>query len=66
MLAALVGYFVVVRGAAFATHALSQIGFAGAAGAVLIGIPPIAGLVAFALLGALGLGALGRLRGVAT
>ena len=58
MLAAFVGYFVVVRGAAFATHALSQIGFAGAAGAVLVGIEPLAGLIAFALLGAAGLGAL--------
>jgi zinc/manganese transport system permease protein len=58
VLAAFVGYFVVVRGAAFATHALSQIGFAGAAGAVLLGIEPLAGLIAFALLGAAGLGAL--------
>jgi zinc/manganese transport system permease protein len=58
LLGAFVGYFVVVRGAAFATHALSQIGFAGAAGAVLVGIPPLLGLIAFALLGALGLGAL--------
>jgi zinc/manganese transport system permease protein len=58
VLGAFVGYFVVVRGAAFATHALSQIGFAGAAGAVLLGVPPLLGLLAFALLGALGLGAL--------
>ena len=58
VLAAFVGYFVVVRGAAFATHALSQIGFAGAAGAVLLGIEPLAGLIVFALLGAGGLGVL--------
>jgi zinc/manganese transport system permease protein len=58
VLAAFVGYFVIVRGAAFATHALSQIGFAGAAGAVLLGIEPLAGLIAFALLGAAGLGVL--------
>ncbi len=58
VLAAFVGYFVIVRGAAFATHALSQIGFAGAAGAVLVGIEPLAGLITFALLGAAGLGAL--------
>jgi len=58
LLGAFVGYFVVVRGAAFATHALSQIGFAGAAGAVLLGIAPLAGLIVFALFGALGLGAL--------
>ena len=58
ILAAFVGYFVIVRGAAFATHALSQIGFAGAAGAVLVGVEPLAGLIVFALLGAAGLGAL--------
>ncbi len=58
LLGAFVGYFVVVRGAAFATHALSQIGFAGAAGAGLLGIQPLIGLIAFALAGALGLGAL--------
>ena len=58
-----VGYFVVVRGAAFATHALSQVGFAGAAGAVLIGVQPLLGLVLFALLGALGLGLGTRARG---
>lgn len=58
LLAAFVGYFVVARGASFATHALSQIGFAGAAGAGLIGVAPIVGLVIFALLGAFGLGTL--------
>ena len=58
VLAAFVGYFVIARGAAFATHALSQIGFAGAAGAVLLGIEPLVGLIAFALLGAAGLGIL--------
>jgi zinc/manganese transport system permease protein len=58
VLAAFVGYFVVLRGAAFATHALSQVGFAGAAGAVLVGIEPLVGLIAFSLLGAAGLGVL--------
>lgn len=50
------GYFIVLRGAAFATHALAQIGFAGAAGAVLVGAAPLAGLLTFALLGAVALG----------
>ena len=58
VLAAVVGYFVVMRGASFATHALSQIGFAGAAGAVLAGIEPLVGLIAFSLAGAGLLGAL--------
>jgi len=59
LLAGLVGFFVVLRGVSFAAHALGQIGFAGAAGAVLIGVDPLWGLVAFALTGALGLGVLG-------
>lgn len=58
ILTAFVGYFVVVRGASFATHALSQIGFAGAAGAALVGIAPLVGLIAFAIGGALLLGVL--------
>lgn len=59
ILAGLVGVFVVLRGVGFAAHALGQIGFAGAAGAVLIGVDPLWGLVAFAVAGALGLGLLG-------
>jgi zinc/manganese transport system permease protein len=59
VLAGLVGFFVVLRGMSFAAHALGQIGFAGAAGAVLIGVDPLWGLVVFAVGGALGLGLLG-------
>jgi zinc/manganese transport system permease protein len=62
VLAGLTGFFVVLRGAGFAAHALGQVGFAGAAGAVLIGVDPLWGLVAFAMVGALGLGALGTRR----
>jgi zinc/manganese transport system permease protein len=35
-----VGYFLVMRNLVFAGHALSHVGFAGATGAVLIGISP--------------------------
>lgn len=59
ILAGLVGVFVVLRGVSFAAHALAQIGFAGAAGAVLIGVDPLWGLVAFAVGGALALSVLG-------
>lgn len=38
--AGITGYFVVLRRSAFTAHAFSEIGFAGAAGAVLLGIPP--------------------------
>ena len=59
ILAGLVGFFVVLRGVSFAAHSVSQVGFAGAAGAVLIGVDPLWGLVVFAVAGALGIGALG-------
>jgi len=64
ILAATVGFFVVLRGLSFAAHALAHIGFAGATGAVLIGAPPLVGLLAFTMLGAAVMGWLGeRLRG---
>ena len=47
VVAGIVGYFLVLRGQTFAGHALSHVGFAGATGAVLIGVPPIWGLVVF-------------------
>jgi len=40
---------VVLRGSSFAAHALSHIGFAGAAGAVVLGLSPVVGLLAFTL-----------------
>jgi zinc/manganese transport system permease protein len=55
-----VGYFVVLRGSAFPAHAIPKGAFAGAAGAALLGISTIIGLGVFALLGALGIGFLGR------
>lgn len=60
LVAGIVGYFLVLRGQTFAGHALSHVGFAGATGAVLIGVPPIWGLVAFTLMAGLGMGALGQ------
>ncbi|HTJ26214.1 MAG TPA: metal ABC transporter permease [Candidatus Limnocylindria bacterium] len=60
VVAGVVGFFVVLRGASFAAHALAQVGFAGAAGAVLLGIAPIWGVLSFALLGGAGIGALGE------
>jgi zinc/manganese transport system permease protein len=47
--AGLVGYFMVLRGQAFAGHTLSQVGFPGAAGAALVGITPIFGALTFCL-----------------
>jgi zinc/manganese transport system permease protein len=45
--AGVVGYFMVVRSQSFAGHTLANVGFAGAAGAVLVGASPVAGLLVF-------------------
>lgn len=64
IVAGVIGYFVVLRGSAFAAHALSHIGFAGATGAVVIGIDPVFGLLGFTVAAGAAIGALGsRLRG---
>jgi zinc/manganese transport system permease protein len=60
IVAGVVGYFVVLRRLSFAAHALSHVGFAGAAGAVLININPLAGLLAFTISGSLGMATLGK------
>ena len=56
----LVGFFVVMRGSAFVAHALPNGSFAGAAGAMLVGVSTLLGLAVFSLLGALGIAGLGR------
>jgi zinc/manganese transport system permease protein len=60
IVAGVVGYFVVLRGAAFPAHAIPKGAFAGAAGAALLGINTLIGLAVFSLLGALAIGTLGR------
>jgi zinc/manganese transport system permease protein len=60
IVAGIVGYFVVMRRLSFAAHALSHVGFAGAAGAVLIGINPFFGLLVFTSGGGLAMATLGR------
>jgi len=56
----LVGFFLVLRAQTFAGHALSHVGFAGATGAVLIGISPLWGLIAMTLAAGIGMGLLGE------
>jgi zinc/manganese transport system permease protein len=56
----LVGFFLVLRAQTFAGHALSHVGFAGATGAVLVGLPPLWGLVALTLAAGFGMGFLGE------
>jgi zinc/manganese transport system permease protein len=60
LIAGIVGFFVVLRGNSFLAHAVPHGAFAGAAGAVLIGVDPLIGLGAFATAGALTISALGR------
>lgn len=64
VVAGTVGFFLVMRNLAFAGHALSHVGFAGATGSVLIGLAPFWGLLAFTLAAGIVMGLLGeRVRG---
>jgi zinc/manganese transport system permease protein len=64
VLTAIIGYFVVMRAEAFAAHSLSHIGFAGATGAALLGISPLAGMLGFTVGAAVVIGTMEkRLRG---
>ncbi|MGA8275056.1 MAG: metal ABC transporter permease [Thermoplasmata archaeon] len=60
IVAGIIGYFVIVRRSAFATHALGHVGFSGAAAAVLVGVNPVYGLLLFTSSGAAGMALLGR------
>ncbi|HBF38462.1 MAG TPA: ABC transporter permease [Firmicutes bacterium] len=60
IIAAITGYFLISRGLTFAGHALPNIGFAGAAGAVLIGVNVVYGLFVFTIAAAIGMGLLGK------
>ena len=64
IVAAIVGFFVVLRGLTFAGDALAHVGFTGSAGAILVGLPPIFGMFALCVVGGITMGALGeRIRG---
>lgn len=60
LVAGAIGYFVVIRRLSFAAHALSHVGFAGAAGAVLFNINPLIGLLVFTSGGGLAMAGLGK------
>ena len=60
VLAAITGYFMALRNLTFAGHALSHVGFAGAAGAGLASISPLTGQLLITILAACGMGALGE------
>ncbi|MCQ9155965.1 metal ABC transporter permease [Acidomonas methanolica] len=56
LLCGVTGWFLVLRGQAFAGHALSHIAFTGAAGAMLLGCPPLSGMALTAALAGVVLG----------
>jgi zinc/manganese transport system permease protein len=60
VMAGMVGYLVVLRRSAFATHALGHGGFSGAAGAVLFGVNPIYGLLLATSAGGVGMALAGK------
>jgi len=55
-----VGYFLVLRGQTFAGHALAHVGFTGATGAVLLGVPSLAGMVMATVAAGVGMGLMGE------
>jgi zinc/manganese transport system permease protein len=60
VIAGVVGFFVVLRGAAFPAHAIPNSAFAGAAAANVFGFSALLGLAGFAAASALGIATLGR------
>lgn len=60
VVAGIIGYLVVLRRSSFAAHALADMGFAGAAGAVLAGISPVLGLLLFTSVGGAGIAVMGK------
>ena len=63
LVAAPIGWFMVLRGQTFAGHTLAVVGFPGAAGAVLIGVSASIGSFVFCLTAAVVIAAVPRLRG---
>lgn len=55
IIAGIMGYFMVLRSQSFAGHSLANVGFAGATGSVLFGIPAMVGLFVAGLGAALGI-----------
>jgi zinc/manganese transport system permease protein len=60
VIAGVMGFFAVLRGSTFAAHAIPNGAFAGAAGASLLGLNALVGLVVFSIAGALGIAGLSR------
>jgi zinc/manganese transport system permease protein len=50
VVAGAIGVFVVTRGLSFAVHAISELGFTGAAAALVVGLDPVVGMIGGSLL----------------
>jgi zinc/manganese transport system permease protein len=55
IIAGIMGYFMVLRNQSFAGHSLANVGFAGATGATLFGIPSVVGLFVAGVCAAVGI-----------
>ncbi len=62
VVAGVVGFFVVLRGATFEAHGVPLASFAGAAAASVVGVPTVVGLALFSPVAAVAIGLLGRRR----
>ncbi len=60
IISGIAGYFMVLRSLSFAGHSLANVGFAGATGAALFGVSPMAGLFVAGGLAAVGIHTLNR------
>ncbi len=60
VVSAFAGYFLLTRGLTFAGHALSHVGFAGAAAALVLGVDPIFGMLVFTVAAGIGIGILSK------
>ncbi len=60
IVAGIIGYLVVLRRSTFAAHAFAEIGFAGAAGSILLGVNPIFGLLGLSTVSGVGIALLGN------
>src|SRR6266571_4141881 len=66
VVAGAMGWFMVLRRQTFAGHTLSLVGFPGAAGAILLGVPPAFGYFGFCAMAALVIGSADPRAGTAT
>lgn len=60
IVAGVIGYLVVLRRSTFAAHAFAEIGFAGAAGSILLGINPVFGMLGLSTVSGAGIAMLGN------